>query len=274
MEDVEEKYKFLRYTEKPDRDVEYFWYIFKDFVINTATRYPLIKDPKAYIENLSTTLNQLQEEKAYDDIQESIKEVIMTIGWLLLSTHADSHTSHLYLTFVKRWSKWASPEFTLEGTEVLALVRIHMVTFSLEEREEKEFLIDLLGDLKSPRDVFEYDFEELFLLGIRTGKTAILNNLKPFLDFEEVSMKHFGVKVHKQTKGQKVIRLLQGRKVLLQYSPSSEVSNSGLEEQAVGVGVGAIMGAIEKDGVLERLRPHQSLKRFPDSHSPYCPSQL
>jgi len=245
MEDVEEKYKFLRYTEKPDRDVEYFWYIFKDFVVNTATRYPLTKDPKAFIESLSSTLNKLQEEKAYDDIQEKIKEVIMAIGWVLMSSHADSHTSHLYLTFVKRWSKWTPPKFTLEGTQVLALFRIHMVTFSLEEGEEKDFLIDLLSDMKSLSDVFQYDLEELFLLGIRTGKTSILDNLKPFLDFEEVSVKHFGVKVHQRTKGQKVIRLLQGRKILSQGSPSSKVSDSGMEEETIGVGVSTVVGTVE-----------------------------
>lgn len=262
MEDVEEKYKFLRYTEKPDRDVEYFWYIFKDFVVNTATRYPLTKDPKAFIdfehkcekstdepklsfiESLSSTLNNLQEEKAYDDIQEKIKEVIMAIGWVLVSSHADSHTSHLYLTFVKRWSKWTPPKFTLEGTQVLALFRIHMVTFSLEEGEEKDFLIDLLSDMKSLSDVFQYDLEELFLLGIRTGKTSILDNLKPFLDFEEVSVKHFGVKVHQRTKGQKVIRLLQGRKILSQGSPSSKVSDSGMKEETIGVGVSTVVGTV------------------------------
>lgn len=217
MEGVEEKYKFLKYTHKPDRDVEYFWYNFKNFIVNASTRYPLPK--KAQIESVSSLLNTLQEEKAYDAIQEIIKKVIADSGWILLSSHADCHTSELYITFVKRWSKWASSKFTLEGTKVLAFFRIHMVTFSVYDAEEKDYLIELLSDMKSSSDVLECDLEELFLLGVRTGKTSILDNLKPFVDFEEVSVKYFGVKVPNRTKGHKTIRLLQGKEIIRQDSP-------------------------------------------------------
>jgi len=209
MENVEEKYKFLRYTEKPDRDVEYFWYIFKDFLLNIASRYPISKNPKFLVDTLSSKFNNLQREKAYDKIQSIIKKVIEDVGWILSSSHADSHTSHLFLTFVKRWSKWASPEFSLKGSESFALFKIHMISFSLDERRRK-VLFDLLEDLTSSENVFEEDLEELFLFGIKTGKASVIDALQPLLDFERVAMKYFGTKVHKLTKGPKVIRLLKG----------------------------------------------------------------
>jgi len=84
-------------AQKEDADIEFFWLTFKDSIKDY-----LDKETQDKIDVLSKTLNQLQLEMKYEEIQKIISNNLHEIAWRYVLTHDSYHGCHL-ITNLKRW---------------------------------------------------------------------------------------------------------------------------------------------------------------------------
>ncbi len=102
--------KFPHILEKnlPDKDTEFFWYCFKESIINIINKslnrneyHTIIKD----LEERSKLYNQLQQEKKFKEINIDIEKYIKIISRSFFIKNPDYYNFNIYLTNIKRWSK-------------------------------------------------------------------------------------------------------------------------------------------------------------------------
>ena len=131
------KFSFVFEKNLPDKTTEFFWYGFKESILNlykSLTHNPDLQEKlSVLIENLhnkSNFLNQLQNEKNYQEIKIKIEEYIRLFSRNLFILYADDYHFSIYLTNLKRWSKWI-----LESKE-------NKISFNfLKENEDDYFMI-------------------------------------------------------------------------------------------------------------------------------------
>ena len=89
-----------------DHDIEQFWLSFKQSMLNfyRITDHNILRRP---IEKWSDALNQLQREKRYAEIEESIKHYISLYAMDLIRCCNHYHMNIL-MTNIKRWNKVAA----------------------------------------------------------------------------------------------------------------------------------------------------------------------
>ncbi len=125
----ESNYSFIYEKNLPDKTTEFFWYIFKESVINAINYIKTnnnvkfknninnIFDSKDYLgEKLeyilsdllekSNIFNQLQKEEKYDEIIVEIEKYIIWISRILFLPHANYYHFNIFITNLKRWYKW------------------------------------------------------------------------------------------------------------------------------------------------------------------------
>jgi hypothetical protein len=100
----------------PDKNSEFFWYHFKESVENLIENLERTTDDEKLKEKLISyqlelksacnLLNKLQKEEKYTDIDSEIEKYMHTIARNLFLPHANSYYFHIFITNLKRWSKW------------------------------------------------------------------------------------------------------------------------------------------------------------------------
>jgi len=222
----EDQYAFIKNTNKPDRNVEYFWYIFKAFVVNMGREERLGRDfidfqnislsvrgssptLSKQIEIISTHLNSLQKAGDYNNIQHVIVNVLEDLIFAFLESPSPSQGGfERLLTFVKRWRNWANPAYTTEPTsESVCLLYIGYVGYRCT-KEERTTLFQLI---RSYLDGDDADLGPLFDYGISIGRPAIVDQIILMQDMSAHIMARYGFKVSPRTKGVKLVRTLKGR---------------------------------------------------------------
>lgn len=86
-------------TEKPDKEIEYFWLTFKKSI------HPYVdKHEQNNIKKISDTLNKLQKEEQYNQIEYFISKYLHDICFSILMTKDFTEIDHLK-TNIKRWER-------------------------------------------------------------------------------------------------------------------------------------------------------------------------
>ena len=95
-----------------DHDIEQFWLLFKQSMLNFygITEHRIMRRP---IEKWSDTLNELQREKKYSDIEEAIHNYISLYAMDLIRCCSHYHINILN-TNIKRWNRVAANYKCLE----------------------------------------------------------------------------------------------------------------------------------------------------------------
>lgn len=222
----EDAYAFVRDTDKPDRNVEYFWYLFKAVVANMGRDEHLGRDflnlppeivPHAMsvkrptlgsqVDQISAHLNALQKEKAYNSIQSIIVDVYEDLACALLEKGSPAKISvERLLTFAKRWDEWADADFAMRPTSpYVAMLHISLVGFRCT-KDQRAVLFSLLAEAASAP---EYFLGDLFDCGVRFGRPSILDRVSSMGDMTGHIKSCYGLKVSPRTKGFKLLKSLQ-----------------------------------------------------------------
>jgi hypothetical protein len=105
------KYKDVYYKNLPDKTTEFFWYGFKNSIINLIevaykdnnhTTSLLLQD----LDDKCNLFNELQLSKQYDEINLEIEKYMRWLARHLFLTHADDYSFNIFITNMRRWSKW------------------------------------------------------------------------------------------------------------------------------------------------------------------------
>ena len=98
-DDHEKIHENVLNSDNPDNKLEFFWLTFKDSIrnyLNDEERYELLE--------ISKKLNDLQQEKRYEEIEEYIKSHIEKVGYGMIINDDYYKAGHLK-TNIKRWKK-------------------------------------------------------------------------------------------------------------------------------------------------------------------------
>lgn len=87
-DDATINYKSILYTNLPDKHLEYFWYNFKQFILNHTQKFgfqsSIIKD---VLYSFSNDLNILQSQKNYSEIEIHIYQYLLYCPYQILNLY-------------------------------------------------------------------------------------------------------------------------------------------------------------------------------------------
>ncbi len=152
--------KFPHILEKnlPDKNTEFFWYCFKESIINIINKSSnphqfntILKD----LEERSKLYNQLQQEKKFKEINIEIEKYITSISRSFFIQNTDYYDFNIYLTNIKRWSKnvlnmpdkirysWLKKDEE-DYFMIFFMIRKYISDHSLNIKSEDEIIFNLL----------------------------------------------------------------------------------------------------------------------------------
>jgi hypothetical protein len=165
--------KFPHILEKnlPDKDTEFFWYCFKESILNIINKSSntnkfdiILKD----LEERSKLYNQMQQEKKFKEINVEIEKYIKSISRSLFIQNANDYDFNIYITNMKRWSKkvlnlpdknrysWLKSEDNDDYFIIFFMIRKYICEHSLNIKNDDESVFNLLM-----RHIIKYDPEPL-----------------------------------------------------------------------------------------------------------------
>jgi len=217
----EDAYAFIKDTNKPDRNVEYFWYLFKSVLLNMGRDERLGRDfidfdglpvPRPslakQLDFISSHLNALQKAGHYEKIQDLIVNVFEDLIFAFLEAPSPSRVGfERLLTFVKRWSTWADPPYVMQdSSHAVCLLHIGYVGLRCT-RDKRTTLFALIRAYLQDDDA---NLGPLFDFGIAIGRPSIVDCVLLMQDMTAYIMARYGCKVSPSTKGLKLVRTLKG----------------------------------------------------------------
>jgi hypothetical protein len=155
----------------PDHDIEQFWLYVKQSMNNFYSQTNIIPRP---IESWSTSLNLLQQQKRYDEIELRIKQYLSLYSIDLLRLGKQYHINIL-ITNLKRWDKLTKQYRFFDNVETeknLVIVLLEIVYGLLKTNTDLE---DLFADLELY--IIYEDFTKLIRYAVEKNKPSILDKL-------------------------------------------------------------------------------------------------
>jgi len=164
----ESNYKHIYYKNLPDKNIEFFWYNFKESIINIL--YNLDQETKNLLKNhdiigdlykLSNNLNQLQKEGEYNTIQNKIEYYIRDISRILFLPHSNIYHFNIFLTNLKRWDTWVLElpdkkkhkyewlKNTIKDDYFMVFLKLKKYIYEYGHKENEIFINDLVSKIKN-----------------------------------------------------------------------------------------------------------------------------
>lgn len=194
-------------TDKPDREIEHFWYTFKGRIIKL-----LDNDGVYEIQQLSNRLNNLQKNEQYDEIEEYITNHIENIGYLVLQ-YSDYQEAFYLMTNLKRWSRISKHNLCVDSNLFYCLLKVYISIHknNQEEIPAKKNIIDSIN---------RYAREKSDIHIINIVNNAIIHNYHNIIDHlrDHINIRDFVNKneyddiplyILKKSKGIKLMKYLK-----------------------------------------------------------------
>ena len=116
-----DQYLYILESENVDKEIEFFWYWFKEYIfrihrnIQTNKKYFLrTNEHREELKGISNNLNKLQKEKKYNEIQQIIKNYILSISLFIINNKLNCELN-LILTYIKRWNRISKNQFKINN---------------------------------------------------------------------------------------------------------------------------------------------------------------
>ena len=156
----------------PDYHIEYFWYGFKQSMINFY--YSINKDYN-HISLWSEKLNNLKNNKEYNNIESEIRDYMSYYSFDLIKYSVSSYHDEILITNIKRWNKISNLFNFIQSTEhnkILLLFKIY-----LELKKDIAYK-SFLSNLKPIEEILKYNlFDEFIEFALINYKIKILDLL-------------------------------------------------------------------------------------------------
>lgn len=228
-------------NDDPDKELEYFWGIFKSTLISVSYKLSLcgflddlspMAHVKDQVEDISQFLNSCKSKHEYTVISKTIVHVYNSLAKCLLTMcgivskqygtngaeecmHVKSSIGHV-LGFSKRWKQWKC--FKISGHFISHLTSVNLLTivnasFGIEDIHDRNNIRVLTMSYMGARNV--ETLIGIFDIGVRSCKSVVIDNVSKIAasdnlgsQLTEYVMKTYNVKYSVTTKGCKLVRLL------------------------------------------------------------------
>lgn len=103
---INDQYAYLLVSNNPDNKIEYFWYYYKQVIINyldTVIKNDITIVILNRVDKLSKHFNKLQEKQRYSDIESIIRQFILISPFIVLPVYFINNCSEKYIRFLNLW---------------------------------------------------------------------------------------------------------------------------------------------------------------------------
>ena len=200
---LEDPYITIKNNNKPDKDIEIFWYSLKSMVMNTFEDQPPID-----LDNYSQTLNKLQSKEEYLEIEKQIIEYVSHICRIYVVYKCSEYNCNLLHTQLKRWSNIAKKYDIFSSTNShkthkdCCIFFIYLKYFRYDDSPEMN---DFFNKLSVDSEI---DIENLVMICIKYNYIYFLDKLASFENIIEIINKKYGVIIHPKTSGKKILQTI------------------------------------------------------------------
>lgn len=186
-------------SNKPDREMEFFWLTFKDSIIPFMLPHEIDN-----INNISNLLNQLQESGQYDEIRRYIMTHIEEIGWRIMEKKSFQAADHLK-TNIKRWYKLSNEEMFREDNLFHNVFQIYNTCIYKLTKQHCD-IIDYIAQYRESTDK-THTLQKIAVVCIKYNMGGCTDKLQKIFDFN-VFLPNRKIKIGR-TKGPKLIKLIK-----------------------------------------------------------------
>ena len=206
-EKIEKIYVNILEKNLPDKDIEIFWYSWKNAILNAFKKNKNVIN-LFKLDIYSDKLNQLQKLKDFIGIQQLIQTYLERHSIICIENYIDSYNCNILDTHLKRWSKLTNKLDNLNKTVIknsnynfklfnLYLILLNDRIIEVPENLTKEKLLDL---------IIEYKFTDLADISILNNKPHILDQILSIEDINLYIKNKYGIEFLNGTKGAKIIK--------------------------------------------------------------------
>lgn len=201
---LEDPYFTIKHSNKPDKDIEIFWYDLKSMVMNTFNNQPPVD-----LERYSQKLNKLQVKEEYLEIEKYILEYISHICRLYVIYKCSEYNCNLLHTQLKRWSNIAkkysifSSKNSHKTHKDCCIFFMYLKYFKYNHSPEMN---KFFNELTTDSDI---NIENLIDISIKYDYIFFLDKLACFQNIVDIINKKYGVNMHSKTSGKKILQIIK-----------------------------------------------------------------
>lgn len=218
-ENIETIYYTILAKNLPDKDIEIFWYSWKNAICNAFKKNDKVIN-QFKLEIYSDNLNMLQENNDYIAIQQIIQTYLERHAILCIENYIDSYNCNIVNTHLNRWSKLTKKSNKLTNNKLrdsnynFKLFSLYLII--LNEKTIQETIIDgitynknYLLDL-----TISYNFTDIADYAIRNNKINLLDKILAIKDINDYIKNKYKINYFKGTGALKIIKKIKSNQVL------------------------------------------------------------
>ena len=214
-ENIENIYNNIIEKNLPDKDIEIFWYSWKNALVNAFKKKEKVLK-QLNLEEYSENLNTLQKLNDFIGIQQLIQTYLERHSIISIENYIDSYNCNILDTHLKRWSNLTEKSNKLNKIIVrnsnynFKLFSLYLLILNDKYQKENYNLKEKLLDY-----VIAYKFTDLADYSILNNKPNILDKLLLITDISSYIYKKYNVSYYSGTKANKIIKkILKVNKLL------------------------------------------------------------
>lgn len=173
----------------PDYDIEYFWYGFKQSMINFYIKHNL---NYIHIYEWSNILNKLKINKNYNDIEISIREYILIYAKCILKHSFDLsyYDDDILISNIKRWNKISFNYNFEKSARHNTLLIIFLVLLEIKKSKKNindniEFIDYMNNKYDDVDDIINTNnYDDFIIYAFNKNKSKILELLKTISNYD------------------------------------------------------------------------------------------
>ena len=196
--------RIIKNCNLPDKDIELYWYGFKNTIINFYKKKNIQDDLDLH--NMCLFLNNLQKNKDYEEIESNICNFINKVCYKYIIHQADTYDCSLLNTQIKRWNRLSKKYSTFQEKNIYEINKNYII-FSIYYKYLQYNRVNhkITQFFREGTDYNNDKLNNLIDLSIENNYPYFLDKLSIIYDIPSYIKKKYGKIIHKNMKGNKII---------------------------------------------------------------------
>lgn len=203
--EVLKNYNHILESDNPDKHIEYFWYGFKNSIKNLFSVNKLKQILP--VDEWSSTLNDLQKEGKYEEIEENIRKYMEIFGYYVIK-YGDLHYGNIFNSNIKRWNK-ISKNFGWNYNREKSIYTSFLKIFFSAIKRKKTGLLEKIREYSSSDIRNIIILQDVLLDSIEERDESIIDFIGECYDIWGFINDNYDVIVKKGMSGKKILKIIK-----------------------------------------------------------------
>lgn len=164
--------KIILNKNDPDYQIELFWYGFKESMINFYKTYDI---SSTHINEWSTKLNYLKQNKKYNDIESNIRYYMSQYAFQLAKQINSNYYDQILISNIKRWNKISNYYKFKTSDKYNKIILLFYIYNEIKQDIESNYF-HIINSIDYTN--VSNDFDSIIYYAIKFNKSKILEKLR------------------------------------------------------------------------------------------------